>query len=85
MQAQHDSEAARLVQAVRAAACLPLLALPPTHRTPQRLTLLSHLTSCLQVFPLLPGQTQHISCMNPFYCRKRLMSCTASAALLCVH
>lgn len=50
MQAQHDTEAAQLVQAVRAAVCLSLLALPPTHRTPQQLTLLSHLTSCLQVF-----------------------------------
>lgn len=73
MQAQHDSEAAQLVQAVRAAACLPLLALPLTHRTPQRLTFLSHLTSCLQVFLLLV-QTQPMSCMNPACGCKWLMS-----------
>lgn len=49
MQAQHNTEAAQIAQAVRAAACLPLLALAPAHRTPQRLTLLSHLTNSLQV------------------------------------
>ena len=55
-QAQHDSEAAQLVQAVRVAACLPLLALSPARRSPQHLTLLSHLNSCLQVFLLQPVQ-----------------------------
>lgn len=74
MQAQHDTEAAQIAQAVRSAACLPLLALPPAHRTPQRLTLLSHLTNSLQVG--LCNQSRHSTCLVP---------CIASTALLCMH
>ncbi|KAL3143950.1 hypothetical protein ABBQ32_003764 [Trebouxia sp. C0010 RCD-2024] len=61
-QAQHDTEAAQLVQAVRAAACLPVLALPPALRCPQHLMLLSHITSYLQAFQPLPAELcQHLA------------------------
>ena len=49
LQAQHDVEAAELVCALRAAACIPLLTLPPARRTPQQVTLLTQLTKGLQV------------------------------------
>ena len=51
VQAQHDPEAAELVDALRAAACVPLLTVIPACRSPHQVTSLRQLTQDLQVPP----------------------------------
>lgn len=86
MQAQHGTKAAQLVQAVRAAACLPLLALPPALRRPQHLMLLSHIAGCLQVFPLLvhPIQALHGPTHKPVVLLSSSNAVLLQTALLCM-
>ncbi len=59
MQAQHDADAAELVQALRAAACIAMLALSPSERVPHQVDCLACLTQSLQVADLLLHHMLH--------------------------
>ncbi len=65
-QAQHDADAAELMHALRAAACIAILALSPSERAPYQVDCLARLTQSLQVASLLLHhmlhQTQYSKC-----------------------
>jgi len=58
-QAQHDADAAELAQALRAAACVAILALSPSERAPHQVDCLACLTKSLQVASLLLHHMLH--------------------------
>lgn len=53
VQAWHDEQAAGLVQALTAAACIPLLSVAPSARASQEVAALAHLVQGLQVLHCL--------------------------------
>ncbi len=84
MQAQHDADAAELVQALRAAACIAMLALSPSERVPHQVDCLACLTQSLQVADLLLHHmlhhTQYSKCCM---LQRQLMQQIALAQQLC--
>ncbi|KAL0037225.1 hypothetical protein WJX79_007052 [Trebouxia sp. C0005] len=58
-QAQHDTNAAELAQALRAAACIAILALSPSERVPHQIDCLACLTQSLQALQVLPEELCH--------------------------
>lgn len=58
-QAKHDADAAELMHALRAAACIAILSLSPSGRAPHQVDCLACLTQSLQVASLLPHHMLH--------------------------